>query len=61
MTKDDINKAAYKKYAAYHTDSGRQLAFIEGVVHLINELHNMPNSSDIKKVIDDLYEEFKLK
>jgi hypothetical protein len=61
MTKDAINKIAYEKYAAYYTDSGRQLAFIEGVVHLINELHNMANSSDIKKVIDDLYEEFKLK
>lgn len=61
MTKDDINKAAYKKYAAYYTDSGRQLAFIEGVAYLINELHNLTHNSDIKKVVDELYEEFKLK
>lgn len=61
MTRDDINKAAYKKYAAYYTDSGRQLAFTEGVTYLINELHNIANNSDIKKVIDDLYEEFKIK
>lgn len=33
MTRDDINKAAYEKYAAYYTDSGRQLAFIEGVTY----------------------------
>lgn len=58
MTRDDINKAAYEKYAAYYTDSGRQLAFVEGVTYLINELHNMADSSNIKKVVDELYEEF---
>lgn len=58
MTKDDINKAAYNKYAAYYIDSGRQLAFVEGAAYLINELHNMAHNSNIEKVVDELYEQF---
>lgn len=58
MIRDDINKAVYEKYGAYYNDSGRQLAFIEGVTYLINKLYNMADNSDIKKVVDELYEEF---